>query len=121
MSLYDVIRSAGDGAIVETLAKQAGVSRDQAAGALRTCCPSSARPSGARRRARPERRGTCRDARRALSALSEDPEALRAPGAAADGERVLLEVLADEQREELVRGAAPRSMPTRTGRAGCYR
>ena len=36
----------------------------------------------------------------------DNPEALREPGAVADGERVLLEILDEQQREELVRGAA---------------
>ena len=35
-----------------------------------------------------------------------DPEALRGPDAVADGERVLLEILDDEQRAELIRDAA---------------
>jgi hypothetical protein len=36
----------------------------------------------------------------------EDPEALLSPAAAEDGERVLMEVLDDEQREEIVRSTA---------------
>jgi hypothetical protein len=36
----------------------------------------------------------------------DDPEALREPGAVADGERVLLEILDDERRDEMIRGTA---------------
>jgi hypothetical protein len=36
----------------------------------------------------------------------EDPEALLEPAAAENGERVLMEVLDDAQREEIVRGTA---------------
>jgi hypothetical protein len=36
----------------------------------------------------------------------EHPDTLHEPAAAADGERVLMEVLDDEQREEIVRGTA---------------
>jgi hypothetical protein len=36
----------------------------------------------------------------------DDPQALHEPAAAADGERVLIEVLDEEQRAEMVRGAA---------------
>ena len=54
MSLYDVIRSAGDGEIVGALAAQAGVSRDQAERALRVLLPDLGR---AIRRAADERGG----------------------------------------------------------------
>jgi hypothetical protein len=43
VSLYDVIRSAGDGEIVGALAQQAGVSREQAECALRVLLPDIGR------------------------------------------------------------------------------
>ena len=107
MSLYDVIRSARDGEIVGALAQQAGVSREQADGALRVSLPDLGRairrtaesPTGV-----PAVHAAMRDERYAR--YLEEPDALRAPGAVADGERVLLEVLDDQQRDEIVRGAA---------------
>ena len=107
MSLYDAIRSAGDGEIVGALAQQAGVSREQAERALRILLPDLGR--AIRRTAEsatgvPAVRAAMREARYAR--YLEDPEELRAPGAVADGERVLLEVLDDQQRDEIVRGAA---------------
>jgi hypothetical protein len=107
VSLYDVIRSAGDGAIVGALAKQTGVSRDQAERALRTLLPelgrairrTAASPTGA-----PAVHAAMRDERYAH--YLKDPEALGEPGALTGGERVLLEILDDEQREELIRGTA---------------
>jgi hypothetical protein len=107
MSLYDVIRSADDGEIVGALARQAGVSREQAERALRVLLPDigrAIRRTAEGRTGVPAVRAAVRDERYAR--YLEDPEALRAPGAIADGERVLLEVLDDQQREEIVRGAA---------------
>jgi hypothetical protein len=43
MELYDIIRAAGAGAIVEELAKDAGVARDQAEEALRPLLPEFGR------------------------------------------------------------------------------
>ena len=51
----------------------------------------------------------------------EEPEALREPGAVADGERVLLEILDDGQREELVRDAAAAIDADEEPRAGSCR
>jgi hypothetical protein len=107
VSLYDVIRSAGDGEIVGALAEQAGVSRDQAERALRVLLPELGR--AIRRTAEsptraPAVRAAMRDERYAR--YLEDPAALREPGAVADGERVLVEILDDQQRSELVRDAA---------------
>jgi hypothetical protein len=107
VSLYDVIRSAGDGEIVGALAAQAGVSRDQAERALRALLPDlgrAIRRTAESRTGAPAVRAAMGDERYAR--YLEDPEALREPGAVADGERVLLAILDDAQREELVRGAA---------------
>lgn len=107
MKLYDIIRSAGGGEIVEALAQHGDVSRDQAEQALRILLPDLGR---AIRRTAESRTGAAavhaamRDERYAR--YLEHPTALREPAAAADGERVLLEVLDDEQREEIVRGTA---------------
>jgi hypothetical protein len=107
VSLYDVIRSAGEGEIIGALAKYAQVSRDQADRALRVLLPELGRairrtaesPTGA-----PAVHAAMQDERYAR--YLDDPEALRESGAVADGERVLVEILDDQQREDLVRGAA---------------
>jgi hypothetical protein len=92
--------------MVEAVARQAQVSRDQAERALRVLLPDLGRairrtaesPTGA-----PAVHAAMRDARYAR--YLEAPEALREPGAVADGERVLVEILDDQQRAELVREA----------------
>jgi hypothetical protein len=107
VSLYDVIRSAGAGEIVEALAAQAGVSRDQAERALRVLLPDLGRAIRRTAKGRtgvPAVQAALRDER--CARYLEDPEALREPGAVADGERVLVEILDEAQREELVRDAA---------------
>jgi hypothetical protein len=107
VSLYDVIRSAGGGEIVGALARQAGVSRDQAERALRVLLPGlgrAIRRTAESRTGAPAVHAAMRDERYARHL--EEPEALREPGAVADGERVLLEILDDGQRAELVRDAA---------------
>ena len=106
MKLYDVIRAAGGGEIVEALAREAEVSRDQADKALRLLLPDlgrAIRRTAESRTGAPAVHAAMRDER--YGCYLEDPEALRGP-AAADGERVLTEVLDEEQREEIVRGTA---------------
>jgi hypothetical protein len=107
VSLYDVIRSAGGGEIVEALARQAQVSRDQAERALRILLPDlgrAIRRTAESRTGAPVVHAAMGDERYAR--YLEEPEALREAGAEADGERVLAEILDDEQRDELVRDAA---------------
>ena len=107
MKLYDIIRSAGGGEIVAALAQDADVSRDQAEQALRLLLPDlgrAIRRTAESRTGAPAVHAAMRDERYAR--YLEQPPALREPGASADGERVLMEVLDDEQREELVRGTA---------------
>jgi hypothetical protein len=107
MELYDVIRAAGDGAIVAELAKDAGVARDQAEEALRTLLPEfgrAIRKAGERRTGAPAIHAAMQDERYAR--YLEQPGALREAAAAADGERVLDEVMDDEQRDGLVRSVA---------------
>jgi hypothetical protein len=107
LKLYDVIRSAGGGEIVEALAREAEVSRDQAERALRLLLPDigrAIRRTAESRTGAPAVHAAMQDERYAR--YLEDPDALLEPAAAEDGERVLTEVLDDEQREEIVRGTA---------------
>jgi hypothetical protein len=107
MKLFEVIRSAGQGAIVANLAAQAGVDRSAAEQGLRALLPELGRAirrtgeGGART---PALEAALRDERYAR--YLDDPAALGEPAAAADGERVLAEVLGAEDREELVRRTA---------------
>ena len=101
---YDIIRVAGGGEIVEELAKDAGVARNQAEQALRTLSPElgrAIRRTGESRTGAPAVRAAMQDERYAR--YLDQPAALREVAAAADGERVLEEVLDEEQRDELVR------------------
>ena len=106
MRLYDIIRSAGGGEFVGTLARQAQVSRDQAERALRVLLPDlgrAIRRTAESRTGAPAVHAATGDERYAR--YLEDPEALREPDAVADGERVLLEFWMTK-REELIRDAA---------------
>jgi hypothetical protein len=107
MELYDLIRAAGNGAIVEELAKDAGVARDQAEEALRKLLPEfgrAVRKAGESRTGAPAVHAALQDERYAR--YLQDPGALREAAAAADGERVLQEILDEEQRAVLVRSVA---------------
>jgi hypothetical protein len=107
MELYDIIRAAGGGEIVEELAKEAGVARDQAEQALRTLLPEfgrAIRRTGESRTGAAAVHAAMRDERYAR--YLDQPAALREAAAAADGERVLEEALDEEQRDELVRSTA---------------
>jgi hypothetical protein len=107
LKLYDVIRAAGGGEIVGMLAKQADLSRDQADRALRMLLPDlgrAIRRTAESRTGAPAVHAAMRDER--YGRYLDDPEALHEPAAIEDGERVLIEVLDDEQRAERVRGAA---------------
>jgi hypothetical protein len=107
MQLFDIIRSAGSGEIVDALAGEAGLEAAEAEQALRVLLPEFGR---AIRRAGESRSGAAavhaamHDERYAR--YLEDPAALREPAAVADGERVLLEVLDDRERSALVRRVA---------------
>jgi hypothetical protein len=112
MKLFEVIRSAGKGEIVANLAAQAGLDRSAAEEGLRALLPEIGRAirrtgeGGART---PALEAALRDERYAR--YLDDPAALSEPAAAADGERVLAEVLGAEEREELVRRVAATSEP----------
>ena len=83
MELYDIIRAAGAGAIVEELAKDAGVARDQAEEALRTLLPEfgrAIRRAGESRSGAPAVHAAMQDERYAR--YLEQPGALREAAAA---------------------------------------
>lgn len=107
MTLYERIRAAGRGAIVEGLAREAGIERDQAEQAMRKLLPElgrAIRRTGESRTGAPAVHAAMHD--ESYARYLEHPEALRESAAAADGERVLDEVLGQEQRDALVRSAA---------------
>lgn len=107
MQLFDAIRSAGKGEIVAALAEAAGVERGAAEQALRALLPEIGR---AIRRSdesgfhAPEIHAVISD--QGYARYLDDPAAIGEPAAAADGERVLAEVLDDGQRHDLVRRVA---------------
>ena len=107
MKLFDIIRSAGQGAIVARLAARAGLDEREAEEALRALLPELGRAI--------ERAGGSRTGAAAVHAAMRDeryrryleqPEALAEPAAEEDGERVLREVLDGGHRGELVRRVA---------------
>jgi hypothetical protein len=107
VKLYDIIQSAGGGEIVEALAKETEISRDQADRALRLLLPDlghAIRRTAESRTGAPAVHAAMRDERYAR--YLEDPTTLYDPAAAEDGERVLGEVLDEEQRDEIVGGSA---------------
>jgi hypothetical protein len=107
MKLFDVIRSAGGGEIVATLASEAGVERDAAERALRGLLPElgrAIRRSGESGASVPAVHAALRDD--GYARYLDDPAALRESAAASEGERVLAEVLDHRQRDQLVRRAA---------------
>lgn len=107
MKLFDAIRSAGKGEIVAALAKAAGIGRDEAEQALRALLPElgqAIRRDGESGRHAPEIHAALKN--EDFARYLDDPAALGAPAAAADGERVLAEVLDDGQRQGLVRRVA---------------
>lgn len=112
MKLFEVIRSAGKGEIVANLAAETGVDRSAAEEGLRALLPELGRAirrageGGART---PALEAALRDER--YGRYLDDPAALSEPAAAADGERVLAEVLDSKQRDDLVRSVAGRIGP----------
>ena len=107
MKLFDTIREAGGGSILTALAAKAGVGPDEAEEALRALLPEIGR---AIRRTEESGSGaaavhaTMRDER--YGRYLEQPEALAEPTAVPDGERVLADVLDDDERGDLIRRVA---------------
>lgn len=107
MKLFDIIRSAGEGAIVANLAATAGLDQRQAEEALRALLPELGRAierAGGSRTGAAAVRAAMRDER--YRRYLEQPAALAEPAAVEDGERVLGEVLDQGDRDELVRRVA---------------
>jgi hypothetical protein len=107
MKLFDVIRSAGGGKFVDALAARAGIPPDEAEEALRALLPEVGH---AIRQTEESGSGAA-----AVSAAMHDerytryldePAALGEPAAISDGERVLADVLDDDERGELIRRVA---------------
>jgi hypothetical protein len=106
-TLFEIIRSAGKGEIVRTLAAQAGIDPSQAEEALRALLPEigrAIRRTGESRSGAAAAHAAMRDER--FQRYLDDPASLRRPDAARDGERVLSDVLDDGERSELVRRVA---------------
>jgi hypothetical protein len=107
VKLFETIRSAGGGGIVAALAAKAHIGPDEAEEALRALLPEIGR---AIRRTEESGSGAA-----AVSAAMHDeryaryleqPDALGEPAAVADGERVLEDVLDDDERGDLIRRVA---------------
>jgi hypothetical protein len=113
MNLLETIRSAGEGAIVPNLAAQAGVDRSAGEEGLRALLPElgrAIRRAGEGGAGTPALEAALRDERHAR--YLDDPAALRDPAAAANGERVLAEVLDGGERDRLVRRVAAATPPS---------
>jgi hypothetical protein len=107
MKLFDMIRAAGGGKFVAALASQAGIQPDEAEEAMRALLPEIGR---AIRRTEESGSGAAavshamHDERYAR--YLDQPEALGEPAAVSDGERVLDDVLDDDERGPLIRRVA---------------
>jgi hypothetical protein len=107
VKLLDTIRSAGGGEIVAALAAKARIGPNEAEEALRALLPEIGR---AIRRTEESGSGAAvvsaalHDERYAR--YLEQPNALGEPAAVADGERVLEDVLDDDERGDLIRRVA---------------
>jgi hypothetical protein len=107
VKLLDTIRSAGGGQIVAALAAKARIGPDEAEEALRALLPEIGR---AIRRTEESGSGAAvvsaalHDERYAR--YLEQPNALGEPAAVADGERMLEDVLDDDERGDLIRRVA---------------
>jgi hypothetical protein len=112
VKLFDTIRSAGGGKFVNALAAKTGIEPDEAEEALRALLPEIGH---AIRRTEESGSGAAvvhaamRDER--YGRYLEHPEALAEPAAVADGERVLADVLDDDERGDLIRRVAARIGP----------
>ena len=107
MELFNIIRSHGNGAIVANLAAIAGLERSEAEEALEALLPELGRAiqrAGRSRSGAAAVHAAMRDER--YQRYLEQPAALAEPAAVDDGERVLGEVLDDDDRSELVRRVA---------------
>jgi hypothetical protein len=107
VELLNIIRAAGGGAIAGALAAEAGLEPMEAEQALRALLPElghAIRRAGESRSGAAAVHAAMHDERYAH--YLDDPAALRGPAAVADGERVLGEVLDDDERGELVRRIA---------------
>lgn len=112
MKLFDIIRSAGEGAIVARLAATAGLDQRQAEEALGALLPELGRAierAGSSRSGAAAVHGAMRDER--YRRYLEQPATLSEPAAVEDGERVLNEVLDEGERSALVRRVAARIGP----------
>jgi hypothetical protein len=107
VKLLDTIRSAGGGEVVNALAAKARIEPDEAEEALRALLPEVGH---AIRRTEESGSGAA-----AVSAAMHDeryarylerPDALAEPAAVADGERILEDVLDDDERGDLIRRVA---------------
>jgi hypothetical protein len=107
VKLFEVIRSAGGGRFVSALATKAGIAPGEAEEALRALLPEVGRAI--------RRTGESGSGAAATSAAMHDeryaryleqPEALGEPAAVADGDRVLDDVLDDDERGDLIRRVA---------------
>ena len=107
MQLFDIVRSAGKGEFVRTLAAHAGLEERQAEETLRALLPElghEIRSAGHSRSGAAAVHAMMRDER--YERYLEDPQALRQPGAIADGERVLAEIMDEDERGDLIRRVA---------------
>ena len=107
MKLLDIIRSSGQGAIVANLAAIAGLDQGEAEEALAALLPElghAIRRAGGSRSGAAAVHAAMRDER--YRRYLEQPATLQEPQAVEDGERVLDEVLDDDDRGELVRRVA---------------
>jgi hypothetical protein len=107
VKLFDTIRAAGGGEIVAALAAKAGIGPDDAEEALQALLPAIGH---AIRQTEESGSGAAvvsaamHDERYAR--YLEQPDALAEPAAVADGERVLEDVLDDDERGDLIRRVA---------------
>jgi hypothetical protein len=107
MQLFDIVRSAGKGEFVRALAAQAGLDERAAEDALRALLPElgqAIRSAGRSGTGAAAVHGLMRDER--YERYLDDPPALRQPTAVTDGERVLAEVMAEDERGDLIRRVA---------------
>jgi hypothetical protein len=118
MKLLDVIRSTGGGKFVNALAARAGIQPGEAEEALRALLPEighairQTEESGSGAAAVSAAMHDERYAR-----YLDDPDSLNEPAAVSDGERVLADVLDDDERDHLIRRVGGADRPERGGGA----
>jgi hypothetical protein len=107
MKLFEMIRAAGNGRFVAALAARAGVTPADAEETMRVLLPEIGHAIG-----RTEESGSGAAAVSAAmhderyARYLDDPDKLKDPAAVADGERVLCDVMDDEERGEIIRRVA---------------